>query len=154
MRVAEGIAVLLVALLAWGCRGAEIPSGERFGAELTLAEPTSLAGVLSEPERFADAPILLRGHLADVCQRKGCWTVLQDGDAQIRVRFENYAFFLPRDAVGAEAFVQGRIDVQTLSEAEARHYASESLREDPDAVSGPQREVGLIASGVRLLRSD
>jgi hypothetical protein len=152
MRIAGLIPIVLVAALGWECQEAEVPAGERFGAELTLARPTPLAGVLAAPGRFAEQPVLLHGRLADVCQRKGCWTVLKAGDSQIRVRFADYGFFLPRDAVGAEAFVEGTVDVQTLSEAEARHYASESLHEDPAAVHGPRREVGFIASGVRLVR--
>lgn len=151
MRLVPGL--MAVALVCCGCGGApESPEGELFGAELTLTRTTPLAELVGSPERFAQEPVLLRGRLADVCQRKGCWTVLRDGDARVRVRFRDYGFFLPRDAVGAEALVEGTVDVRTLSEADARHYASESLHDDPAAVRGPQREIGFTASGVRLVR--
>jgi hypothetical protein len=58
---------------------------------------------------------------------------------------------LPRDATGAEAFIEGFVKVETLSEKEARHYESESRDGDPESVDGPRREVGFTASGVRLL---
>jgi hypothetical protein len=132
----------------------EIPDGRDFGAGLTLERPTALAEVLRAPERFAEEPILLHGRISDVCQRKGCWTILRDGADQVRVRFRDYGFFLPTDSTGAEAFVEGVIRVETLSEKAARHYEAESRDGDPDAVTGPRREVGVVASGVRLIGRD
>lgn len=128
------------------------PAVETFGAPPELTQPTSLSEVMRSPERFAGRTVLLHGELVDVCQRKGCWTILRDGPDRIRVRFLDYAFFLPRDAVGAEAFVEGAVGVRTLSEKEARHYEAESRSGDPDAIRGPQREIAFTASGVRLVR--
>ena len=145
-------------VLGFGCwamiASASPPSadaqGDLFGTELTLSEPTALADIVASPERFDGKPVLLIGHVADVCQRKGCWTVLQDGDATIRVRFEDYGFFLPKDASGRRALIQGLVSIKTLSEAEARHYAEESKTGDPAKIHGPQHELGFMASGVRL----
>lgn len=125
--------------------------GRVFGSGVTLATTTPLRDVLAAPERFADRPILVRGRLTDLCTKKGCWTVLADGDAFVRVRFRAYGFFLPPDALGANAWVEGVAEVRTLSEREARHLASETRGGDPDSVQGPQREIGFVASGVRLL---
>jgi hypothetical protein len=128
-------------------------SGNRdFGAGVTLTEKTPLADVLAAPERYAAAPVLVEGRIADVCQKKGCWTVLTDGKNTVRVRFQDYGFFLPKDAFGATALVQGVAVIRTLSEKEARHYEAESRGGDPGAVHGEQREVGIVASGVRLTR--
>ncbi|UCE85655.1 MAG: DUF4920 domain-containing protein [Deltaproteobacteria bacterium] len=144
------LAVLASALLA-AERASVIPAGEDFGAGLTLRQPTALSEVVRAPERYAQRPILLHGRLTDVCQRKGCWTILQDGSAHVRVRFRDYGFFVPTDAIGAEAFVEGVVKVETLSEKAARHYESESRTGDPESVDGPRREVGFVATGVRLV---
>lgn len=128
-------------------------AAREFGAGISLERETPLAEVLAEPGRFDDAPLLVRGRIAEVCQKKGCWTILQDGDAAVRVRFQDYGFFLPKDSAGARALVQGLLRVETLSEAEARHYAAETRGGDPARIRGPQREVGLVATGVRLLRA-
>jgi len=122
-----------------------------FGAGVSLSKATRLADVLAAPERFAEQPVLVEGTLSDVCQKKGCWTVLRDGDVQVRVRFKDYGFFLPKDAIGARAQVEGVAVVRTLSERDARHYEAESRDGDPDSIRGPKREIGLTASGVRLL---
>jgi hypothetical protein len=130
-----------------------IPPGSDFGAGLTLSELTPLAEVVRAPEKFEARPVLLRGRISDVCQRKGCWVVLRDGGEQVRVRFHDYSFFLPTDASGSEAFVEGIVKVEELSQKAARHYAMESVAGDPDSIAGPQREVGFTATGVRLLRA-
>ena len=104
-----------------------------------------------EPTFEVGQPVLVQGRLTDVCTKKGCWTVLTDGDAFVRVRFHDYGFFLPQDVLGADALVEGRATLRTLSEREARHLASESRGGDPDAIEGPQRELGFVATGVRVL---
>ncbi len=144
--------VLAAASLAPG-RAAEeaLPAGRDFGAGLTLARPTPLQDVLAAPERYAEAPVLLRGRLTDLCLKKGCWTVLADGDAVVRVRFQDYGFFLPPESLGAKALVEGVAEVRVLSQREARHLAAESRDGDPESIQGPQREVGFLASGVRVL---
>ena len=146
-----GTSPLCAVLVVWGA-AAEVPEGADYGKGISLGQATTLTEVLGQPERFSRERVLLHGTLSDVCQKKGCWTILRDGDATVRVRFEDYGFFLPTDAIGAEAFVEGRVKVETLSAREARHYESESRHGNPDAVDGPRREVGFVASGVRLVR--
>ena len=145
---------MLVALPLWAAGATQLealPEGEDFGASLTLVRPTSLAEILREPARFAGETILLHGRISDVCQKRGCWTVIREDDEQLRVQFEDYGFFLPKDSVGAEAYAQGRVSVVTLSEREARHYESESRGGDPSRVDGPRREILFTAAGVRLV---
>ena len=128
-----------------------LPEGDDFGAALTLVRPTPLAEIVRDPARFASEAVLLHGSITDVCQKRGCWTVIREGGEQLRVQFENYGFFLPKDSVGAEAYAQGRVSVVTLSEREARHYESESRGGDPSRIDGPRREVVFTATGVRLV---
>jgi hypothetical protein len=150
-RLVLGIALTLIIGAPGPVRADATEQTDDFGAAITLAEPTRLVDVLANPERYAKKPILIRGRLTDVCQRKGCWTVLQDQGSQLRVRFKDYGFFLPKDAIGSRAQVEGVAVVRTLSEQDARHYEAESRDGDPDSIRGPKREIGLTASGVRLL---
>ncbi len=145
--------LLSVVLFATGAVASEspLPAGRDFGAGLTLSNTTPLGEIVAEPEEHAGKPVLVNGRLTDLCVKKGCWTVLADGDALVRVTFQDYGFFLPPEALGRRALVEGVAEVKTLSEREARHYASESRGGDPDSIDGPQREVGFVASGVRLL---
>jgi len=150
-----GFAFAMVVALAPTGAGGEttpaIPSGDDFGAGLTLEEATPLSVVAARPNEWSTRPVLLHGRLSEVCQRKGCWTMLQDADQRVRVRFKDYGFFIPKDASGREAYVEGTVKVSVLSEAEARHYAAESPNGDPGSIHGPQHEIGFMATGVRLL---
>ena len=128
-----------------------VPPGTDFGAGLTLQQAVGVEDVVRDPERYTSGPILLQGTISDVCQKKGCWTVLRQGEATVRVRFKDYGFFLPKDSSGKQAYVEGVVKVETLSEKTARHYADESRDGNADSIRGPQREVGFTASGVRLV---
>jgi hypothetical protein len=128
-----------------------LPAGSDYGAPITLGNVTRLTEVVAAPERYRGRTVLVRGRVRDVCQRKGCWMVVDDGSAHARVRFADYGFFVPKDSRGKEAWIQGEVTVRVLSEREARHYAEESMRGDPSRVDGPVREIGLTATGVRLV---
>ena len=146
--------VLLVApAIASGADPDRFPPGDDFGAGLTLHEATPLSEVIAHPERFEGDPVLVRGRISDVCQMKGCWTVITDDTVSIRVRFHDYGFFLPKDSARRNAIVEGRVKTEMLTEETARHYASESASKDndPSEIHGAQRVVGFTATGVRLL---
>jgi hypothetical protein len=144
------LCVVGAGLVALAATASDPPAGQHFGAPLELVELTPLAEVLNDPGAYRDEPILVSGRIAEVCQRKGCWTILQDGDAMVRVRFHDYGFFLPKDCQGEQAWVEGRVQVRTLSEKDARHYEAETRGGDPAKIHGPQHEVGFVATGVRL----
>ncbi len=149
LRRAGILPLLLLSILALGSKS--LPEGDEFGEGVRMREVTPIKEILKSPESFAGKTILLSGRISDVCQRKGCWTVLSDGDLTMRVRFKDYGFFLPTDSSGRQAFVEGVVKVQTLSQSDARHYESESVGGDPSKIVGPQHEVGFTASGVRLI---
>jgi hypothetical protein len=160
-RLTRGAGFLVAATLALACFACHsapepraVPGGEEFGAGLTLREVTPLREVVAGPESWADRPVLVEGEVRDVCQRRGCWMVLGDGEAQVRVDFEDYDFFVPKDAAGRHAFVEGRVWRDTLSEETARHYAEESGQGDPSEIRGPQAVVRFTATGVRLVTGD
>jgi hypothetical protein len=148
-------AVLLSLATAAGAMGSEggldIPAGEDFGAGITLSETSDLGEVLSDPAKYADTPVLLRGRISDVCQKKGCWLVLADGDHRVRIRFADYGFFVPKDCHGKQAYAEGQVETETLSEREARHYAAESIGGDSSAIRGPQEVVSFTATGIRIV---
>ncbi len=148
-------AVLLSLTTAAGAMGGEgaldLPPGDDFGADITVSEISDLGDVVSDPAKYADTPVLLRGRISDVCQMKGCWLVLSDGAHQVRIRFADYAFFVPKDSRGKQAYAEGRVGTETLSEREARHHAAESIGGDPSAIRGPQEVVSFTATGVRIV---
>lgn len=76
-----------------------------------------------------------------------------DGEETIRVTFEDYAFFVPRESPGLQAVVRGRLAVKTIDVETARHFEDERVEgtgEAPKKITTPQREVSVVASGLEL----
>jgi hypothetical protein len=130
----------------------ESPVAETFGKPITSKKVVSLTEVVKQPEKYKDGKILLEGKIKDVCQMKGCWLMLSQGNEAIRIKFEGYSFFVPTDSRGKKARVEGKLMLETLSEETARHYASESKDADPSQIRGPQQVVTLEASGVQIFK--
>jgi len=123
-----------------------------FGKPLSIKKAVSLQEALAQPGKYQNQKVLLEGKISDVCQMKGCWVMLSDGERAIRIKFENYSFFVPKDSRGKKVRAEGRLIQETLSEDMARHYAAEeSTKSDPSEIKGPQRVVTFEAAGVAIL---
>lgn len=127
------------------------PQGKHFGAAFTDAKVVPLADVMADLEKFAGKTIKVEGTIKDVCQNKGCWLVVTDGEREMRVTFKDYGFFVPKDSRDRKVVLEGTVATKTLTEGAARHYAEESGRKvDPASISGPQEVVTMVATGVEL----
>ena len=123
-----------------------------FGKPLSIKKALSLQEALQQPAKYQNQKVLLEGKISDVCQMKGCWLMLSDGERAIRIKFEGYSFFVPKDSRGKKVRAEGRLSQETLSEDMARHYAAEqSTKSDPSEIKGPQRVVTFEATGVAIL---
>jgi hypothetical protein len=147
-------AFLLLTSAAWAEAEGALPAGDDYGAGLTLEEITPLREVVSRPELHVGRKLMVKGRISDVCQKKGCWMLLTDGEFQMRVHFADYGFFVPKDSSGKDAYVEGRAVAKEISEKEARHYEAEASDGDSSKVHGPQRVVSFTATGVRLVSSE
>lgn len=129
---------------------------ERFGDPVPEGATVPLAQVLAEPQAHGDDPLLLEGHVRRVCQRKGCWMELatgpDEGAPACRVTFQDYGFFVPTDADGAHARLQGRIAVDTIPAEHVAHLEEEGGRFEHKREDGSAREVRVVATGVELHR--
>ncbi len=96
-------------------------------------------------------PILVSGKVEEVCQMKGCWMTIDNGEGQkIRVRFKDYAFFVPMNISGWTAYVQGSAHFDTTSVAMLKHYAEDGKKPQAeiDAITEPKVELNFTATGV------
>ncbi len=142
-----------------GEASAASPANE--GWKLTRGEPlkgakaVKLADVLAKPQTHDGKTVLVEGRVRKACERKGCWMELaadgQDKGPGVRVTFKDYGFFVPLDSAGAQARVEGVVQVAELSESRAQHYESEGAIV-PRGADGKPREVQLVATGVELRR--
>ena len=107
-------------------------AGERrFGAEPKLAgDPVPVDQVLSAPDAHVGKTIKCSGVVGRVCQAAGCWLELQakEGGEGLRVPMANHAFFIPKDAVGKLAVIEGQLHREALPPEQRDHYASEGMK--------------------------
>jgi hypothetical protein len=95
----------------------------RFGKPLKGLPPTPLADVLERPED--GKAVRLEGTIDRVCRNKGCWLELTQGERSVHVTFEGYSFFVPKDAAGRAAVLEGKVVVKEPPPGEAEHKAGE-----------------------------
>ncbi len=113
-----------------------------FGEAIPAVATTPLGIALAETPPAAGKR-LISGRIGKVCQNKGCWMTLHDGDAMVRVE-TGYRFAIPADAKG-DAVVLGTLKRSTLDEDAAAHLRSESL----DVAAGESWM--LDAVGIRIV---
>jgi hypothetical protein len=131
------------------CAPVELPDAGttgHFGSPFALSESKPLGEVLSS---IGDDPVQVSGEVTAVCQKKGCWMVIKDGEAQARVLMKDHAFAIPFDGTGKKAVVEGTVKAKELSEGQVKHIEEDAGR-DPSKVSGTRNEYILTASAVRL----
>lgn len=120
-----------------------------YGAPMPEGDATPIGTVLAKPEDYAGKTQKFSGRVTKVCQKKGCWMVLADGEQSARVMFGKDDFFIPTDSSG-NAVVHGTLTMKVMSEGEARHMAEDG-GQDPAKVTGPEIEVQITATSVMLI---
>jgi len=89
--------------------------------------------------------------IEDVCAKKGCWmTLILDDETTMMVSFKDYEFFVPKDAMGKLATVEGVATIDTISVAAQRHYLedAEASQDEIDAITEPEITYAFEAVGV------
>jgi len=124
-----------------------------YGSPVTgeSLKQVELARVLESPDEYSGRTIEIRGEVVEVCQRRGCWIRMAptgSNDKQgVFVKFTcpiEGERLIPMTALGQPVRVEGTLIVETISEAERRHYAS-----DAGATS---EEIGNIVGSATQIR--
>jgi hypothetical protein len=125
---------------------------EVYGAELTLKENTKLSEIAKNPKAFEGKKVRVTGAIGDVCQKKGCFMYLSEGDMKTQVKFTGYAFFVPLDVEGRTATVEGTPKVKVLTEGMRRHYAEDRglPKEEIEKIKGDETVVMLEVDAVEI----
>ena len=97
-----------------------------FGAPFTLSDTIPAHTALSNPEEYTNKTVRLSGTITDVCQKKGCWMVIEDSGHHMRVLMKDHSFAVAMDSSGKSCDVEGVIIAKQEDPKETEHYASES----------------------------
>lgn len=123
-----------------------------FGDKITEEGAKDIAGIISNYDGKDTLDIKVSGVINEVCQAKGCWMTLEDQGSSTSafVKFKDYGFFVPKDAGGKKAIVQGKLYGSLTSVDELRHYAEDkgASKEEIAAITEPEKEIKMMVEGV------
>jgi Domain of unknown function (DUF4920) len=136
MRKTLMIVLLAVSPAAFATNyGEPMPAGDNVAIQAAAADPAAHAG---KPMRFA-------GRITQVCQKKGCWVVLEQDGQSARVMAKDHGFAVPKDASG-DAIAYGVLEVEPITEEHARH-----LVEDDGAKAPAEKELRIVATAIEII---
>ena len=87
----------------------------------------------------------------ETCRKKGCWMTVDLGnEKEMLVRFKDYGFFVPKNADGFYAIMQGKAKRTVISVDELQHYAQDAGKtaEEIAAITQPEVKLAFEATGV------
>ncbi len=127
-------------------------SEQYFGEKITAAGAISADKLAEAMEDKTEMNIKIVGTIEAVCQKKGCWMDMKTVNGPVRVTFKDYAFFIPKDASGRLATIEGVAKIEETSVADLKEYATDAgkSKEEIDAINEPEKELVFEAHGVLL----
>lgn len=129
--------LLLAALLSAPALAASHGDAMPAGDAVDIAVAVSAADSGERTGKFS-------GRIAQVCQKEGCWLVIESDGAMARVRTKDHAFVVPKDSKG-QATVYGVLSAVQLDAKEAKH-----LSEDAGGAAVAPREWQIVASSILI----
>ena len=115
-----------------------------YGEPMPEGEAVAIADAAASPADYQGKPAKFSGRITEVCQKKGCWVVLEQDGHSARVMAKDHGFEVPRDASGP-AVAYGVLQVEPISEEHARH-----LVEDDGAKAPAKQELRIVATAISL----
>ncbi len=127
-------------------------SYEHFGTGISASTPAvDVAAAVAQPNDFTGKTVCLSGSITGVCQTKGCWMTLGAGKSPVFVKFKDYAFFVPKDATGRNAVIEGTLTMKQETVEETKHYLEDAGKNEEAAkVTEGRKLYHFMASGVAI----
>ena len=141
------LSIFLLALTATNFAQAQ----SNYGAKITEKGAVKPDGFLKSMEGKTELSAKVEAKIVTVCKKKGCWMDLDLENGQtMKVRFKDYEFFVPKDADGKTAVVEGIAKIETVDVETLRHYAEDAGKspEEIAAITEPERSYSFEAVGV------
>jgi hypothetical protein len=115
-----------------------------YGEKTTAAGAIPASSIASKMKGLDSIKIKIKGTIASVCQRRGCWLQIDIGEGKaMRVRFKDYAFFVPKDLSGKTVVLDGYAYNNITSVAQLRHYAQDAGKSEAEIEKITEPEVNL-----------
>lgn len=126
--------------------------GGWFGEEFEISETHTVADLPELIKAGSGNNVTIKGEVGAACQKKGCWMTMAEGETEMRVRFYDYGFFVPKDCAGMTATIKGVASFDTITVDMLQHYAEDAgeSEEEIAKITEPEYELSFEATGVYL----
>ena len=127
-----------------------------FGDSISADDAITKEELFEKFENLKEGDTLevkFRSQIIDVCQKKGCWMNMDvSNDKNTFVRFKDYGFFMPLNAAGSEAIVNGKAYISVETVDELKHYAKDAGKSQAaiDSITEPEVSYSFLSNGVLI----
>jgi hypothetical protein len=124
-----------------------------FGAAVTAEGAIASADLLAKLKTTDSIRIKVRGNINSCCQAKGCWMKMPlTANQEMTVKFKDYGFFVPKNAAGKPAVIDGWAYKELVSVDELKHFAEDAgeSKEAIAKITKPEERVTFMADGVLI----
>ena len=131
--------------------GTTTDGGKIYGSEITAEGAIPVSDLKTKMGDKENLDVKIKGEIVEVCQNKGCWvTVKLPSGEDMRVKFGEDAFFVPKDASGKTAVMEGKAMKEIVSVDEQRHYLEDAgkPKAEIEAITKPDTTLTFDAKGI------
>lgn len=91
--------------------------GDKWQADF---DHLTIEKAIEDHEMLIGEEMIFTGNISKVCQKAGCWMMLETNGVIARVDFNKHSFFIPKDTQG-QAEVLGFLHSKTMSDEKKKH---------------------------------
>ncbi len=146
---------LIAGLMSTGMYAQEELSEDKthFGEKITMEGAVSYADFYEKMKGQEEMETKIIGEVTGVCQKKGCWMTMEEGDKEMFIKFKDYGFFVPKNISGRQAVIEGKAFREVVGVDELRHLAEDAGKSEEEIaqITEPKEELRFMATGVYLL---
>ena len=125
--------------------------GKIYGSNITAEGAIPVADLKTKMGEKENLDVKIKGEIVEVCQNKGCWvTVKLPSGEDMRVKFGEDAFFVPKNSSGKTAVMEGKAMKEIVSVDEQRHYLEDAgkPKAEIEAITQPDTTLTFDAKGI------
>jgi 2-keto-4-pentenoate hydratase len=106
-----------------------------FGAAVDKTKLVAVADILAKPQSYLQQQVTVKGTVAAVCQKKGCWMQFAADANQptFRVKVKDGDMVFPVSAKGKTAYASGKLVPIEMDLESSRDYLAHKAEEQGEA---------------------
>lgn len=106
-----------------------------FGGTVDKTKLVAVADILAKPHSYLQQQVTVKGTVAAVCQKKGCWMQFAADANQptFRVKVKDGDMVFPVSAKGKTAYASGKLDPIAMDLESTREYLAHKAEEQGEA---------------------